>query len=88
MMLLQVLYGYLNQSQKKRKNKLRCSICDRSDTRFIYNNWHCHSCEDVIRQAVGDLYEEDIVNIFESDDSNSYDLSVDTNDYTSCLEED
>lgn len=37
----------------------RCSICDRQETRFVYNDWHCFPCEDSIRQAVGDLHEED-----------------------------
>lgn len=72
----------------QKESNLRCSICERSDTRFIYNDWHCHPCEDAIRQALGDLYEEDIAEIVTGDNRFEYDLSVDTTDYSSCLEED
>lgn len=58
---------------------MRCSICDRNDTRYIYNNWHCGTCEDVIRQTIGDIREEDIIEMFED----SFELSMDTSDYSS-----
>jgi len=48
---------------------MRCSICDHPDTRFVYNNWHCFNCEDSIRQAAGDYREEDILFLFEEDDT-------------------
>lgn len=66
---------------------MRCSICDRSDTRFIYNNWHCFACEDSIRQAVGDLHEEDIQKIVSGDNDNDFEFSVDDSDYSSCVDE-
>ena len=66
---------------------MRCSICERSDTRYIYNDWHCSVCEDSIRQAVGELYEEDIAEIFSIDNRFDFNLSVDTTDYNSCVGE-
>ena len=48
---------------------MRCSICDHPDTRFVYSNWHCFKCEDSIRQAAGDYREEDILFLFEEDDT-------------------
>ena len=65
---------------------MRCSICDRSDTRFIYNNWHCSSCEDSIRQALGDLHEEDIQKIIAGDNDIDFEFSVDDSDYSSCVD--
>lgn len=44
-------------------------------------------CEDSIRQAVGELYEEDIAEIFSIDNRFDFDLSVDTVDYSSCVGE-
>lgn len=66
---------------------LRCSICDHTETKFIFNDWHCNQCSEVIRQTVGDVHEEDIINLFESDDNGSYSLTMDTADYSS-LEDD
>lgn len=65
---------------------MRCSICERSDTKFIYNDWHCGSCENSIRQAIGDLNEEDIAEIVAGDNEFDYSLAVDTNDYSSCVD--
>ena len=61
---------------------MRCSICDRSDTRYVYDHWHCSQCEDSIRQTIGDIREEDVIEIFGGDDKD-YDLSVDNSDYSS-----
>jgi len=36
-----------------------CSICGRSNTRYIYHEWHCLVCENYIRQAVEELNWED-----------------------------
>lgn len=66
---------------------MKCSICDRSNTRFIYENWHCNVCEDAIRQALGDLYEDDIINLFEDDSDASSNPSMDNTDYSFCVDE-
>ena len=46
----------------------RCSICDRPETTFSYNNWHCSPCENAISRAVGNLYEEDFQEIVLGDE--------------------
>lgn len=47
---------------------MRCSICNKEETRFVYNDWHCFPCEDAIRQAIGDLNEEDFQEIILGDE--------------------
>lgn len=32
---------------------LRCSICDKTPSRWIYRNWHCNECEEVITNTIG-----------------------------------
>jgi hypothetical protein len=39
---------------------MRCSICDKDDSRFVYKNWHCSECEEVIRQCIGLEKENDV----------------------------
>lgn len=39
---------------------MRCSICDASDASFNFGNWHCSACEEVIKNTIGDFFEEDI----------------------------
>jgi len=32
---------------------LRCSICDKKTSRWIYRNWHCQECEEIITKTIG-----------------------------------
>jgi len=34
---------------------MRCSICDRQPTRFIYGHEHCQKCVEVITETIGKL---------------------------------
>ena len=51
---------------------MRCSICDRKDTKFVYDNWHCSVCEDIIRNATGEYVERDMFDLFEDDEELLY----------------
>lgn len=46
---------------------MRCSICDSMESSWIYRNWHCSTCSNIIRQSIGDLHEKDIEEIFDED---------------------
>lgn len=56
---------------------MRCSICDKQDTKFVYNNWHCYSCEDAIRKTSGDFIERDMFDLFENDEDIIYEDTSD-----------
>jgi len=56
----------------------RCSICDRPDTRLVYGHYHCSYCEEAIRNAVGQLDEEDVQYIILGEDEELFDLPRDT----------
>lgn len=38
---------------------MRCSICDKEESRWIYNNYHCSECEEAIAQTIGVTYDEE-----------------------------
>lgn len=44
---------------------MRCSICDRKNSRWIYHNYHCSKCEEVITQTIGNLREKDMDKILD-----------------------
>lgn len=63
---------------------MKCSICDKENSSYIYGNWHCGSCESAIRKTIGKYTEEDMVNMFVDDSDDVVHLSVDTSDYSLC----
>lgn len=38
---------------------MRCSICDRKESKYIYGHYHCSECEEVITQTIGNISDED-----------------------------
>ena len=31
---------------------MRCKCCDSSKTKYIYDDWYCYECADVIRETM------------------------------------
>jgi hypothetical protein len=61
---------------------MKCSICDRPDTRFVYGHYHCHYCEESIRTTIGHLDQEDVEHIILGEDDEDLKL-FDVKDVTS-----
>lgn len=38
---------------------MRCSICDAPKTKWIFHNWHCNKCAEVITDTIGQMNEDD-----------------------------
>lgn len=60
----------------------RCSICDRKDARLVYNHYHCHYCEEAIRNAIGQLDEEDVQHIILGEDEELSEFTQDIKEET------